>query len=105
MDSIVFFGLNFYAWITILTMLGIFVVMARTHIPAELAFSGAITILLVFGIVSEEEGIVSEEEGLEGFGSEPVIVHAAFFVVMAGLMQSGFLYWLTKHLLGVPKNL
>ncbi|MBQ2334156.1 MAG: hypothetical protein II380_09420 [Prevotella sp.] len=83
MDSIVFLGLNFYAWITILTMLGIFVVMARTHIPAELAFSGAITILLVFGIVSEEEG-------LEGFGSEPVIVHAAFFVVMAGLMQSGF---------------
>ena len=56
MDSIVFLGLNFYAWITILTMLGIFVVMARTHIPAELAFSGAITILLVFGIVSEEEG-------------------------------------------------
>ena len=97
MDSIVFLGLNFHAWITILTVLSIFVVMARTRIPAELAFSGAITILRVFGIVSEEEG-------LEGFGSEPVIVHAANFVVMAGLMQSGFLYWLTKHILGVPRT-
>ena len=98
MDSIVFLGLNFYAWITILTMLGIFVVMARTHIPAELAFSGAITILLVFGIVSEEEG-------LEGFGSEPVIVHAAFFVVMAGLMQSVFFILANETFIGCPKNL
>ncbi len=97
MESIVYLGLNLYAWITIVTIFSIFVVMARTHIPAEVAFLGAITILLMFGIVTEQEGMA-------GFGSEPVVVHAAFFVVMAGLMQSGFLYWLTKNFLGVPKN-
>lgn len=97
MESIVYLGLNLYAWITIVTIFSIFVVMARTHIPAEVAFLGAITILLMFGIVTEQEGMA-------GFGSEPVVVHAAFFVVMAGLMQSGFLYWLTKNILGVPKN-
>lgn len=97
MESIVYLGLNLYAWITIVTIFSIFVVMARTHIPAEVAFLGAITILLMCGIVTEQEGMA-------GFGSEPVVVHAAFFVVIAGLMQSGFLYWLTKNILGVPKN-
>jgi di/tricarboxylate transporter len=32
------------------------------------------------------------------------VVHAAFFVIIAGLMQTGVLYWLTKHVLGDPKN-
>lgn len=97
MDSVLFFGLSAHAWITIVTVLSIFFVMARTRIPAEIAFLGALTILLV-------TGVVSEEEGMAGFGSEPVVVHAAFFVIIAGLMQSGVLYWLTKHVLGDPKN-
>jgi di/tricarboxylate transporter len=78
-------------------MLGIFVVMARARIPTEVVFLGALTVLLV-------TGTVTEEEGLAGFGSEPVIVHAAFFVIIAGLMQSGVLYWLTKHVLGDPRD-
>ena len=92
-----FLGLSVYAWITIATVVSIFVVMARSHIPAEVAFLGALTVLLV-------TGVVSEEEGMAGFGSEPVVVHAAFFVIIAGLMQTGVLYWLTKHVLGDPKN-
>ena len=90
-------GLSASAWITIVTVVSIFVVMARSHIPAEVAFLGALTVLLV-------TGVVTEEEGMAGFGSEPVVVHAAFFVIIAGLMQTGVLYWLTKHVLGDPKN-
>ncbi|MBQ8657307.1 MAG: SLC13 family permease [Prevotella sp.] len=97
MEQIIIFGLGLNAWITILTVMSIFVIMARTRIPAVVAFLGAMTVLLIFGIVSEAEGMA-------GFGSEPVVVHAAFFVVMAGLMQTGVLYWLTKHVLGSPKN-
>lgn len=97
MSSIIIFGLSAHAWITIVTVLSIFFVMARTRIPAEVAFLGALTILLV-------TGVVTEEEGLAGFGSEPVVIHAAFFVIIAGLMQSGVLYWLTKHVFGDPKN-
>ncbi len=92
-----FLGLNGNAWITIVTLLGIFLMMARTRVPAEVTFLGALTILLV-------TGVVTEEEGMAGFGSEPVVVHAAFFVVIAGLMQTGVLYWLTKHVLGNPRN-
>ncbi len=97
MSNELWLGLNSYAWITIVTVLSIFVVMARSRIPAEVAFLGALTVLLV-------TGVVSEEEGMAGFGSEPVVVHAAFFVIIAGLMQTGVLYWLTKHVLGDPKN-
>ena len=97
MNSELFFGFSLYAWITILTVISIFVVMARSRIPAEVAFLGALTVLLV-------TGVVTEEEGMAGFGSEPVVVHAAFFVIIAGLMQTGVLYWLTKNVLGDPKN-
>lgn len=92
-----FLGLSGYAWITIATVMSIFVVMARSRIPAEVAFLGAVTVLLV-------TGVVNEEEAMSGFGSEPVVVHAAFFVIIAALMQSGVLYWLTKHVLGDPNN-
>ncbi len=97
MEHWVFLGLNMQAWITLVTVLSIFIVMAKTRMPAVVAFLGALTVLLV-------TGIITEAEGMAGFGSEPVVVHAAFFVVMAGLMQTGVLYWLTKHLLGRPEN-
>ena len=95
--SIEIFNLSIYAWITILTVVSIFVLMSRSRIPAEVTFLGALTVLLV-------TGVVTAEEGMAGFGSEPVVVHGAFFVIIAGLMQSGVLYWLTKNVLGEPGN-
>ena len=97
MDSIIFLGLTGYAWITIITFLGILISMTRTRLPAEVIFLGALTVLLV-------TGVVTEEEGLAGFGSEPVVVHAAFFVIIAGLMHTGVLYWLSKNVLRSPKS-
>lgn len=97
MESIFFLGLNMYAWITIIALASLIVIMARTNVPVEVAFLSVVTILLVFGIVDEEEAMA-------GFGSEPVVVHGAFFVVMAGLMHTGVLYWLTNNLMGTPKT-
>ena len=71
-------GLSLKAWIAIVTLVGVIVVMMKSHIPSEVAFLGAVTVLLV-------AGVVSEEEAMSGFGSEPVVVHAAFFVIIAGL--------------------
>ena len=78
-DEIIF-GFSIYGWITILTIIGIFVVMTRSRIPVEVAFLSALTVLLV-------TGVVTEEEGLAGFGSEPVVVHAAFFIIIAGIRK------------------
>lgn len=91
------FGFSIYAWITILTLIGIFIVMSRYRIPAEVAFLSALTVLLV-------TGVVTEEEGMAGFGSEPVVIHAAFAIIIAGLLHTGVLYWLSKNVLGDPKN-
>ena len=96
-ESLTFLGLSIQAWITVVTVIGIFFVMTYTRIPAVVAFLGALTILLV-------TGVVTEEEGMSGFGSEPVVVHAAFFVIIAGLIQTGVLYWLTKNVLGEPQR-
>ncbi|MBO7602003.1 MAG: SLC13 family permease [Bacteroidaceae bacterium] len=93
----VIWGISVGGWITILTMISIFVVMAKSNIPAEVAFLSALTILMVLGIVTNEEG-------LAGFSSEPVVVNAAFFVIIAGLIQTGVLYWLTQNVLGNAKN-
>lgn len=93
----IIWGISVGGWITILTMISIFVVMAKTNIPAEVAFLSALTILMVLGIVTNEEG-------LAGFSSEPVVVNAAFFVIIAGLNQTGVLYWLTQNVLGNAKN-
>ena len=90
-------GFTINAWITILTLIGIFVVMSRSRIPAEVAFLSALTILLV-------TGVVTEEEGMAGFGSEPVVIHAAFAIIIAGLLHTGVLYWLSKNVLGDPKS-
>lgn len=96
-DGIMFLGLSMHAWITIATMLCVFLMMAKSRIPAEVSYLAGLTVLLV-------AGVVSEEEGMSGFGSEPVVVHGAFFVIIAGLIQTGVLYWLTKNVLGDPKN-
>ena len=90
-------GFSINAWITILTLIGIFVVMSRSRIPAEVTFLSALTVLLV-------TGVVTEEEGMAGFGSEPVVIHAAFAIIIAGLLHTGVLYWLSKHILGDPRN-
>ena len=92
-----FLGLSLQAWITIATVVSVIIVLMRTRIPPLVVFLAALTVLVTFGIVTEAEGMA-------GFGSEPVVVHGAFFVVMAGLMQTGVLYWLTKHLLGTPAS-
>lgn len=90
-------GLSVSAWITLLTIVGIFIVMARSRIPVEVTFLSALTILLV-------TGVVTEEEGMAGFGSEPVVIHGAYAIIIAGLLHTGVLYWLSKNVLGTPKT-
>ena len=53
MENVMFLGFNLYAWITIITVLSLFIVMSKTRIPPVVAFLGALTVLLVSGIISE----------------------------------------------------
>ena len=97
MESIVFLGFNLYAWITILTVLSMFTVLLFTKIRADLVFLSAMAVLFV-------TGVLDAKEAFSGFSSTSVVVIAVLFVVVAGLMHTGVLQWIVKHLLGQPKT-
>jgi di/tricarboxylate transporter len=97
MESIVFLGFNLYAWITILTVLGMFTVLLFTKIRADLVFLAAIGILFV-------TGVLDAKEAFSGFSSTSVVIIGVLFVVVAGLTYTGVLQWIVKNLLGQPKS-
>lgn len=97
MEDILFLGLNLYAWITIVTIVAMFSVLAFTKLPADLVFMGGMTTLLV-------SGVLSTKEALAGFSSESVITIGVLFVVIAGLMHSGVLQWIARYVLGTPSS-
>lgn len=95
MEGIIFLNLSLSAWITIITVLAMFAVLLFTKTPAEMAFLGAIAILFV-------TGTLSEKETCSGFSNSSVVVIGALFIIVGGLVHTGVLQWITKHLLGTP---
>lgn len=92
-----FLGFNLYAWITIVTVLAMFTVLIFTKIRADVVFLAAIGILLV-------AGVVDEKEAFSGFSSSSTVIVGVLFIVLAGLMHTGVLNWIVKHLLGQPRK-
>ena len=97
MESILFLGFNLYAWITIATVLALFGVLLFTKLRADIVFLGAIAILFI-------TGVLDAKDALSGFSNTSVVVIGVLFVVVAGLMHTGVLQWMVKHLLGQPKT-
>ena len=92
-----FLGFSVQAWITIATILCMFSVLLFTKLRSDLVFLGATGILFV-------TGVLDAKEAFSGFSSTSVIVIGVLFVVVAGLMHTGVLQWIVKHLLGLPKT-
>ena len=78
MSDIINSGLSFGEWVTLLTAVGIFLLLLCTRLQAELVFLGGMAVLLV-------TGVLDAREALAGFSSSSVIVVALLFVVVAGL--------------------
>ena len=97
MESIVFWGFNLYAWITIATVLTMFTVLLCTKLRADLVFLGAISVLFV-------TGVLDAKEAFSGFASTSVVIIGVLFVVVSGLTHTGVLQWIVKNLLGQPSS-
>ena len=97
MEDFVFAGFNLHAWITIVTVLGMFTTMLFTKLRADLVFLSAIGILYV-------TGVLDAKEAFSGFSSTSVIVVGVLFVIVAGLTHTGVLYVVVKYLLGQPTS-
>ena len=97
MESFMFLGFGLDAWITIITVLGMFTVLLFTKLRSDLVFLGAIAILYI-------TGVLTDKEAFSGFSATSVITIGVLFVVVAGLMHTGVLQWMVKHLLGQPNS-
>ncbi len=97
MDSFMFLGFGLDAWITILTVFGMFTILLFTKLRSDVVFLCAVGILYV-------TGVLDTKEALSGISQTSVAVVGVLFVVIAGLTHTGVLQWITKHLLGTPTN-
>jgi len=97
MESIVFMGFDLHAWITIVTVLGMFSILMFTKLRSDLVFLGAIGVLFV-------TGVLDAKEAFSGFSSTSVVVIGVLFIVIAGLTHTGVLQWVVRHLLGQPDS-
>ena len=88
-------GLGIDAWITIVTVVGMFSILLFTKLRSDLVFLSAIAVLYV-------TGVLTDKEAFSGFSASSVITIGVLFVVVAGLTHTGVLQWIVKHLLGQP---
>ena len=97
MDSFVFLGFGLDAWITIITVFAMFSVLLFTRLRSDVVFLCAVGVLYV-------TGVLDAKEALSGISQTSVAVVGVLFVVIAGLMHTGVLQWIVKHLLGTPNT-
>ena len=97
METVVFLGFNLYAWITIVTVLGMFTTLLLTKLRADVVFLAAIGVVFV-------TGVLDVKEAFSGFSSTSVVVIGVLFVVVAGLTHTGVLQWIVRHMLGQPNS-
>lgn len=90
--------MGFDAWFTI-GLVGVLVVaLASNRIGADTALLGALTVLMVVGILPPAEAA-------SGFADPAVLMIAALFVVAAGLTETGATEMIAQRVLGRPKSL
>jgi di/tricarboxylate transporter len=67
--------------------------LAVTSFSADIVMMGALTALLMFGILTPAEA-------LGGFSNEGLATIAVLYIVVAGLRETGVVHWISRFLLG-----
>ena len=89
--------MTWQAWISVGIMLSAVLAMARGLAGPDLVLAGAMTLLLV-------AGVISPAEAAEGFGNEGMLTVAILFVVAAGVEATGAMDWVVRRVLGRPRS-
>jgi di/tricarboxylate transporter len=90
-------GLSFAAWFVVFIVILVFVLQICTKLPSDFVFMGGMGLLLV-------SGVIPVNSVLGGFSSTTVVLIGALFVVICGLVQTGFMQWVVQYCLGSPKT-
>ena len=92
-----FLGLSLAAWFVIFVVVLVFVLQICTKLPSDFVFLGGMGLLLV-------SGVIPANAVLGSFSSSTVVLIGALFVVVCGLVHTGFLQWVVRYCLGSPKT-
>lgn len=92
-----FLGLSLAAWFVIFVVVLVFMLQICTKLPSDFVFLGGMGLLLV-------SGVIPANAVLGSFSSSTVVLIGALFVVVCGLVHTGFLRWVVRYCLGSPKT-
>lgn len=81
-----FLGLTGAAWFVIFVVMVVFTLQLCTKLPSDFVFMGGMMLLLV-------SGVLPVDKVLGGFSSSTVVLIGALFVIICGLVRTGFLQW------------
>ncbi len=89
--------LQWDAWLTLAVLALTLAGLASNRLPADVGFVGAVTILLL-------AGVLTPAEAFGGLVNEGVMAVGALYLVVAGIRDSGAIQWLVRYLLGFPRS-
>ena len=89
--------LGWQGWLSLALVVLCFVLFVRTRIAPDIITAGALTLLLV-------TGVLTTEEALAGFSNPGMLTVAVLYVVVTGLTETGAVGWIGQSLLGRPRG-
>lgn len=87
--------MDFSAGLTLFVLVSVLLLLVFSHIAADMVLMAAMGVLIIFKVLSPSEALV-------GFSNPGVITIAAFYVIAAGLKETGAVRWIGQLLLGLP---
>ena len=92
-----FLQLGWEAWLSLGIVVLCFGLFAFSRAAPDVVTSGALTLLLLFGVLTPEEA-------LAGFSNPGMLTVGVLYVVVTGLTETGAVGWLGPSLLGRPRG-
>jgi di/tricarboxylate transporter len=86
------------AYLTLALLLGLFVLLVKTKIPAPAVFVGALAVAMTLQLAPTDEL-------LKGFSNQGMLTVAVLFMVAAGMYATGAITIIMDRLIGMPKSI
>lgn len=90
--------MNWEAWMSLAVVALCFGALAMSRLPADLVMSGGLSVLLIAGVLTPADALV-------GFSNPGMLTVAVLYVVVSGLTETGAVGWITRSVLGRPRDI
>ena len=86
------------AYLTLALLLGLFIMLVKTKIPAPAVFVGALAVSMTLQLAPTDEL-------LKGFSNQGMLTVAVLFMVAAGMYATGAITMIMDRFIGLPKSI